>query len=152
MTHARMRMGIHALLSAPSASSTRLSAPFSHPATMRPGSYHPLSLEQRVLGYWLIKTTDILVDGKSLDLCGATGCQSVVDTGTSILVGPDNRVKPLLDVVNKTGEIAKDGAYLSRWTPPYPTKKMMCLGERPCFLLLVGHSCQKCPLLPRVVK
>jgi hypothetical protein len=37
------------------------------------------------------------------------GCQFVVDTGTSILVGPKNRIAPLIALANKTGTIAKDG-------------------------------------------
>lgn len=43
-----------------------------------------------------------------MGLC-PNGCQLVVDTGTSILVGPNNRIGPLLAAVNKSGLIEKDG-------------------------------------------
>lgn len=72
--------------------------------------YHDLDVAQHVLGYWLIRGSNIEADGKDLGLCPkASGCQMVVDTGTSILVGPENRIKPLIALVNKTGLIAKDG-------------------------------------------
>jgi hypothetical protein len=104
-------------------------------------TYHPLDVAQHALGYWLIRGSDIQVDGKSLGLCPPNaGCQfvrcafsdrilhssrestpltvatinyaetlKVVDTGTSILVGPQNRIAPLIALVNKSGTIAKDG-------------------------------------------
>jgi cathepsin D len=73
-------------------------------------NYHTLDVAQHALGYWLIRGANIEPDGKDLGLCPKlSGCQMVVDTGTSILVGPQNRVGPLIDLVNKTGQIAKDG-------------------------------------------
>eukprot|EP00040_Diaphanoeca_grandis_P039102 m.258151 g.258151 ORF g.258151 m.258151 type:complete len:429 (-) comp36195_c0_seq1:68-1354(-) len=71
-------------------------------------TYHSLDVMQKLLGYWLIKSNDILVNGTSLGLC-PKGCQTVVDTGTSILVGPNNRVNPLIQQCNKSGLIQKDG-------------------------------------------
>ena len=71
--------------------------------------YHKLDVAQALLGYWLIKGSDIRANGVSLKLCKLNNCQFVVDTGTSIIVGPSNRVQPLIDLVNKTGTIAADG-------------------------------------------
>lgn len=55
----------------------------------------PVSVE----GYWQFQFSDILVDGKSLGLCkkyGKRGCQGVVDTGSSLFMGPDTELVPLL--------------------------------------------------------
>eukprot|EP01050_Picozoa_sp_SAG11_P024466 SAG11_NODE_5213_length_1628_cov_1.510137_1_plen_183_part_00 len=71
--------------------------------------FHKLDLAQALLGYWLIKGTDIQANGKSLDICRDHNCQFVVDTGTSIIVGPTNRIGPLLSLVNASGAIAGDG-------------------------------------------
>ena len=40
---------------------------------------------------------------QGVSLTGPAPPQFVVDTGTSIIVGPTNRVQPLLDAVNKSG-------------------------------------------------
>ena len=86
-----------------------------------------------MLGYWLINTHDILADGQSLKLCddiGGQRCQSVVDTGTSIIVGPANRVGPLIDLVNKTGQIAKDGTMPCSLEASLPTLTFVIGTER----------------------
>jgi len=60
-----------------------------------PLTWVPVSVE----GYWQFQFTDILVDGKSLNLCKKYGkrlCQGVVDTGSSLFMGPEQDVVPLL--------------------------------------------------------
>mmetsp|Transcript_18281 Transcript_18281/g.47791 ORF Transcript_18281/g.47791 Transcript_18281/m.47791 type:complete len:430 (-) Transcript_18281:195-1484(-) len=86
--------------------------------------YHPLDLPQRVLGYWLIKGTEITAGGSSLGLCEPAGCQLVVDTGTSILVGPNNKIGPLLAAVNKSGLIRADGVMPCSLEPSLPTLRI----------------------------
>ncbi len=52
-------------------------------------------------GYWQMKMEDITLNGKSHGLCDKKlGCQAVVDTGSSLLMGPAH-------VVNKIENILK---------------------------------------------
>jgi hypothetical protein len=60
-----------------------------------PLTWVPVSVE----GYWQFQFEDILVDGKSLDLCkkyGERKCQGVVDTGSSLFMGPEQDIVPIL--------------------------------------------------------
>lgn len=60
-----------------------------------PLTWVPVSVE----GYWQFQFSDVLVDGKSLGLCKKYGkheCQGVVDTGSSLFMGPDADLVPLL--------------------------------------------------------
>ena len=72
-----------------------------------PFDYHPLDPQQLLLGYWLVRGEDVLVGNTSVGICSQgifkKNCQLVVDTGTSILVGPSNEVGKLIDAVNTTG-------------------------------------------------
>ena len=51
-------------------------------------------------GYWQISMNEILLSGKSTNLCGKKGCQAVVDTGSSLLMGPEPIVKELNKMLN----------------------------------------------------
>jgi len=60
-------------------------------------------------GYWQFQFSDITVDGKSTGLCskyGKRGCQGVLDTGSSLMMGPqadlDNLLKLLMFTNNDT--------------------------------------------------
>jgi len=88
-----------------------------------PFQYHPMDVAQAALGYWLIKGSDILANNQSLGICRLDNCQFVVDTGTSIIVGPSNRVQPLIDAVNKSaaGRIAADGTMPCELEASLPT-------------------------------
>jgi len=60
-----------------------------------PLTWVPVSVE----GYWQFQFSDISVGGKSLGLCkkyGKRQCQGVVDTGSSLMMGPDKDLVPLL--------------------------------------------------------
>merc|ERR1719421_1635369 len=60
-----------------------------------PMKWVPVSVE----GYWQFQFQDMLVDGKPLGLCkkyGKRQCQGVVDTGSSLFMGPDQDLVPLL--------------------------------------------------------
>jgi len=89
-------------------------------------TYHTLDVAQHVLGYWLIRASSFNFKGKDgapgKNMCPApAGCQFVVDTGTSILVGPKNRIAPLIDYINATGMIAKDGTMPCAYAKTLPT-------------------------------
>ena len=68
----------------------------------------------------------------------------MVDTGTSIIVGPANRVGPLIDLVNKTGLIAKDGTMPCSLEASLPTLTFVIGSERydlePEWYVLKGQS------------
>lgn len=69
-------------------------------------TYIPVSKAAKVLPYWLVAADDIAVGGKSIDACGGfTGCQMVVDTGTSLMAGPVKAVEKLIAPI---GDVAAD--------------------------------------------
>jgi cathepsin D len=70
-----------------------------------PLQYIPVARAAKILPYWLVSASDILVDGKSIGACGwILGCEMVVDTGTSVLAGPPDAVNDLLKPVGKVAE------------------------------------------------
>ena len=55
--------------------------------------------------YWTIKLDDILINGKSLNLCDKElGCKVVLDTGTTLITGPSRDLKILLDNIPVSNE------------------------------------------------
>jgi hypothetical protein len=50
--------------------------------------------------YWELRLKDLKVGGKAMNLCPEAGCKVVVDTGTSLLTGPEKHVTELLEVMN----------------------------------------------------
>lgn len=55
-------------------------------------------------GYWQFKMDDIAINGKRANLCGTAGCQVTVDTGSSLLMGPQRQIAQmtkLLDIDEK---------------------------------------------------
>jgi len=69
-------------------------------------TYVKLSLAARLLPYWLISASDIKVGGKSTGSCNfLTGCEMVVDTGTSVLAGPPSAMNAL---IAKIGNVSAD--------------------------------------------
>mmetsp|Transcript_2066 Transcript_2066/g.6243 ORF Transcript_2066/g.6243 Transcript_2066/m.6243 type:complete len:451 (-) Transcript_2066:11-1363(-) len=66
------------------------------------GGYRPEVLASDILwspvvrqSYWQVAVEDITFDGADTGLCGASGCQVAVDTGTSMLAGPSDLVDKL---------------------------------------------------------
>jgi len=57
--------------------------------------YVPVSSQ----GYWQVVLSDVLVDGSSV-ACGGSGCDAIVDTGTSLIVGPSLQVNRLVRQIN----------------------------------------------------
>uniref|UniRef100_A0A7S1AIM3 Peptidase A1 domain-containing protein n=1 Tax=Noctiluca scintillans TaxID=2966 RepID=A0A7S1AIM3_NOCSC len=55
-----------------------------------------------VPGYWQIKLSDLTIGGKALDLgCSCEGCcQAVVDSGSSVIMGPAFLIKMLKEKMN----------------------------------------------------
>jgi len=54
-------------------------------------------------GYWQFKFTDFAVDGKATGLCdryGERGCQAVLDTGSSLMMGPSYDLGKVLRMIN----------------------------------------------------
>merc|ERR1711920_561396 len=69
-------------------------------------SYVPVAKAARLLPYWLISASDIKVGGESTHSCGfILGCDSVVDTGTSVIAGPVSKVQA---ITTKIGDVAQD--------------------------------------------
>ncbi|KAM9369378.1 cathepsin E [Phaethornis superciliosus] len=65
-------------------------------------------------GYWQIQLDNIQLDG-TVAFC-ATGCQAIVDTGTSLITGPSKEVKELQNYIGATpvdGECTVDCKNLS---------------------------------------
>jgi cathepsin D len=50
--------------------------------------------------YWELSLKDIRVGDKMLNACPGKPCKVVVDTGTSLLTGPDTQINNLLNVIN----------------------------------------------------
>jgi len=50
--------------------------------------------------YWELALKDIRVGDKLLNACPGAPCKIVVDTGTSLLTGPDTQINNLLSVIN----------------------------------------------------
>ena len=56
---------------------------------------HPVMEEY----YWTIEIDDILFNGVSLGYCGDSPCRGIVDTGTSLLTVPSDKLDGLLDKI-----------------------------------------------------
>lgn len=68
-------------------------------------TYTSLSKAASLLPYWMISASDIKIGGKTTGSCGwLLGCQSVVDTGTSILAGPPSAVNKLIAQIGNVSE------------------------------------------------
>jgi len=62
-------------------------------------------------GYWQFQFTDLVVDGKPTGLCARYGkrlCQGVVDTGSSLMMGPNEILDPLVTLLNFGNETQKN--------------------------------------------
>jgi cathepsin D len=69
-------------------------------------TYVKLAMAKRLLPYWVISASDIKVAGQSTKSCSwLTGCYMVVDTGTSVIVGPPSQMDSL---IKQVGEVSKD--------------------------------------------
>lgn len=65
-------------------------------------TYHNLKAEN----YWLIDLADIKIGSTSVKPAGATN--GIVDTGTSLMVGTSEIIKPITDIIGATQEIDCD--------------------------------------------
>merc|ERR1719343_1242109 len=64
-----------------------------------PLTWVPVSTE----GYWQFQFTDFLIDGKPTGLCkkyGSRECQAVLDTGSSLMMGPSEDLEPLFKALS----------------------------------------------------
>jgi len=69
-------------------------------------TYVSLAKAASLLPYWMISASDIKIDGQSSGACGwLLGCESVVDTGTSLLAGPPAAMNKL---IAKVGNVSAD--------------------------------------------
>merc|ERR1719335_2017649 len=54
-------------------------------------------------GYWQFDLADFAVDGKKAGICsrfGERGCQAVLDTGSSLMMGPKHDLDKLIGLLN----------------------------------------------------
>jgi hypothetical protein len=58
-------------------------------------SFHPVL--RRTMGNWALKLTHLRVGKSKKNHCGEKGCLAIIDTGTSLMVGPDVVVKGLMN-------------------------------------------------------
>jgi len=76
-------------------------------------TYIPLARAARLLPYWLISGSGIKVGGKSANACNwLTGCEMVVDTGTSVLAGPPKAVNNMIAQIGTVSEDCSNVASL----------------------------------------
>merc|ERR1712232_1136709 len=76
-------------------------------------TYVPVAMAAKLLPYWLVSASDIKVGGTSASLCNRwLGCYMVVDTGTSVLAGPVDKIKTLTDKIGKVSEDCSNAATL----------------------------------------
>jgi len=68
-------------------------------------TYIPVAKAAKLLPYWLVSAKDIKVGSDSIGCNWLTGCELVVDTGTSVIAGPPAAIKKLTD---KIGEVKED--------------------------------------------
>jgi hypothetical protein len=77
-------------------------------SSLHTGAFHYIHLSRamRYLPYWLISASNLKVGGYGIGVCGwLSECEMVVDTGTSLIVGPPREVNRL---VNQIGDVAED--------------------------------------------
>jgi len=69
-------------------------------------TYIPVAAAAKLLPYWLVSAKDIKVGSAGSVGCNfLTGCELVVDTGTSVIAGPPAAIKKLTD---KIGDVKED--------------------------------------------
>jgi cathepsin D len=49
--------------------------------------------------YWMIELDEVRIGGKTLDVCGSTGCKAVVDSGTSLITFPTDKIDVVIDAI-----------------------------------------------------
>jgi len=49
--------------------------------------------------YWEVKMKDVKIGDKLLGMCPPEGCKTVVDTGTSLLTGPNQHINSIIDML-----------------------------------------------------
>jgi len=73
------------------------------------GTIHYVPLTQET--YWQFKLDDLTVGGKSQGFCGSSGCKAILDTGTSVLVGPPSDISKINQQLG-AHEIPGTGEYI----------------------------------------
>jgi hypothetical protein len=68
-------------------------------------NYVPVARAASLLPYWLVSAKDIKVGSTSLGCNFLTGCEMVVDTGTSVITGPPSAIDKL---TKEIGEVKED--------------------------------------------
>ena len=58
-------------------------------------TWHKVSEES----YWQVQMKDIRINDQNLNLCPLDGCKLVIDTGTSIITGPEEDLSVVLDKI-----------------------------------------------------
>lgn len=69
-------------------------------------TFHYAPLVSQNNGYWMVSASDVKLGGASTGACdGSNGCLMVVDTGTSIFVGPP---KDMDSIIKQVGTVSAD--------------------------------------------
>eukprot|EP01090_Pellita_catalonica_P019818 TRINITY_DN684_c0_g1_i1.p1 TRINITY_DN684_c0_g1~~TRINITY_DN684_c0_g1_i1.p1 ORF type:complete len:403 (+),score=55.30 TRINITY_DN684_c0_g1_i1:500-1708(+) len=104
-----------------------------------------------VPSYYLILMGSIHVGGKLIKSCIFTDCLTVVDTGTSIIVGPTYDIQPIIDAVGPVKQDCSNigalptlgfeiGDKILDLTPDYYVIKQKVNGTTECFLGMEGSD------------
>eukprot|EP00929_Paragymnodinium_shiwhaense_P028465 TRINITY_DN1648_c0_g1_i4.p1 TRINITY_DN1648_c0_g1~~TRINITY_DN1648_c0_g1_i4.p1 ORF type:complete len:383 (+),score=107.62 TRINITY_DN1648_c0_g1_i4:62-1210(+) len=70
------------------------------------GDFHyvPVAAAAKLLPYWLVSASDVKIGGESMGCNFLTGCEMVVDTGTSVIAGPTSAVNKWISKIGKVNE------------------------------------------------
>jgi len=75
--------------------------------------YVRLALARKLVPAWLVSAKDVKVAGRSIKACNfLTGCEMMVDTGTSAIVGPQSAVDKLTANIGNVSEDCSNVATL----------------------------------------
>eukprot|EP00929_Paragymnodinium_shiwhaense_P028466 TRINITY_DN1648_c0_g1_i5.p2 TRINITY_DN1648_c0_g1~~TRINITY_DN1648_c0_g1_i5.p2 ORF type:complete len:384 (+),score=99.78 TRINITY_DN1648_c0_g1_i5:60-1211(+) len=70
------------------------------------GDFHyvPVAAAAKLLPYWLVSASDVKIGGESMGCNFLTGCEMVVDTGTSVIAGPPSAVNKWISKIGKVNQ------------------------------------------------
>jgi len=106
-----------------------------------PISYH--DVVRKTMGNWALKLTTLRVGNSKKNHCGTSGCMAIIDTGTSLIVGP----KGVLGHAVAEMGVTQDCANLKKAPPVhfgFGNKKPMTLSASDLTLQIKSYSAVSC--------